>query len=86
LRNVNPRNHASKKTPPERDNKTMATTLTQSDWEEIYYALDSKRTAIGKAGDTCETLEEEECWSNQIGELMQKIGPDCYSAFKAQRI
>lgn len=47
--------------------------LSAEDWAEIYYALDSKITAIhsGKYGDDpgCE-------WQNHLRLIMQIIGPD----------
>jgi hypothetical protein len=60
--------------------------LTASDWEEIYYALDTKLSRL-KNGDYEKCLEHAKCtcseeWIAHINNIMDAIGPDGDDAFQ----
>ena len=55
--------------------------LTQEDWCEIYYALETKSLALrqGKYGPEDEPGQDAE-WIAHIKTIIQKFGPDCAAA------
>ena len=55
----------------------MKTQLTEEDAMEIYYALDSKATAVLKGEYGPHDSIEHDCrWAAHLREIMCKIGPD----------
>lgn len=57
--------------------------LTQKDWAEIYYALETKSQALrqGKYGPEDKALQDAK-WIAHIEAVKQRIGPDGASAAK----
>jgi hypothetical protein len=52
-------------------------TLTREDWEEVYYALRSKREAIREGAYGPEDRPgEDEKWATRLNVLMKRIGTD----------
>lgn len=49
--------------------------LTNKDWVEIYYALDSKATAVER-GEYTQSQRHKREWAAHLREIMNTIGPD----------
>ena len=56
--------------------KTGVLNLTESDWMEIYYAVEYKRTS------TVVRYAPDACWWNQFNHILECIGPDGQDAYK----
>lgn len=55
--------------------------LTQEDWAEIYYALETKSLAIRQGRYNPEdSLGQNVAWAAHLDALLEKIGPDGSSA------
>lgn len=58
-----------------------AVKLTQEDWVEIYYALESKMEEI-RAGEYGDTTESKRAWVKHLKSIMEKVGPDGETAIE----
>ena len=56
-------------------NKMNKPQLTDEDWVEIYYALDTKLVKVHQ-GDYGDTPDEILRWSTHLQAILEKIGPD----------
>jgi len=63
--------------PENQSSSIRPVTLTEHDWEEIYYALDTKFRAIhrGKYGDEDEPGDHRN-WADHLERIMNAVGPD----------